>query len=254
VAVDLDMKFSLVSIGLAAGFAFVSPAVWAQESVGLPTSIRSEVVQGEGQNGDRFALSLSGRVSFLFGHRMEEENFDQDRYEIFDSGLGVEGDASYLWRTSRRGRLGVFVSLGWDRYGGLKTTGVSGPTSAPTLVTLVPEDLETLTFLVGPRYVIEGEHLELEMHLGIGAVHYSAVNGIVIAGGVPSDVTFFRQSAGRFVFDVGLPSLTYKIGSFGIGLGISFRFQAAPDNGDFFQGTKESPIVFGFRFGVEARF
>jgi hypothetical protein len=244
------MKRSLASIGLTAGFAFVSHALWAQESLGLPTSISSEVVRGEAENGDRFALLLSGRVSFLFGTRTEEKNFDQDRYEIFDSGLGVEGDASYLWRTSRRGRLGVFVSLGWDRYGGKKTSGVSGTTP----VTLVPEDLDTLTFLVGPRFVVEGEHFELEMHLGFGAVHYSVVNGVVIAGGVPSDVTFFRQSAGRFVFDVGLPSLTYKIGSFGIGIGMSFRFQAAPDNGDFFQQRKEPAIVFGFRFGMEARF
>lgn len=233
-------------VGLAAGLllAVLSRSAAAQEFRPLPGSERSvELFQGGRDRDMEGSVSLQGRYSIPLG--TVDPDIPADYGDLFKGGLGFSVEGTLLFRVAPKWRLGPYLSIGWDSYDGKSDTDDLGDT-------LKPDAMDLTSVLVGARAILDlGPQAQLDLHMGFGATHYGAVDGVFTTGGVPLDVVVFKSST-KFAFDIGT-RFNFLAGPAFFDVGIDIRSQGAPDNGDFLfdSGTL---VTFGIEFGAGIRF
>jgi len=215
----------------------------AQEFRDLSSPPRIEVAQGRGDQGMEALMSLQGHFSVIGG--TADSDFDVRYSDLFKNALGVQVEGTLLWPVGRKWHLGPYLSVGWDSYDGKKFTDDVGDT-------LTPDKMDITTILVGVRSIYDlGRHFSWEGHMGFGAAHSSAVDGVITLSGVPMDVRVFKAST-AFAWDLGT-RFAYQVGPVVFDAGLGVRVEGAPDNGvlDF---NSEAIVAFEVVFGVGIRF
>ena len=183
------------------------------------------------------SISIQGRLSVPLG-TLKVSGIDENYVDAFNGGLGVQGEGSLLFPLGRKWHIGPYLALGWDSYGGT-TDRVSGDK-------LRPEELELMTFLVGPRALLQmGRHTQMDLHMAFGPAHYSKVDGTFTpGGGVPQEGVVLKSST-RLAFDLGIRFNAVSDTAF-FDVGFDFRTQGEPAGGNL-------PVNPGalFSFGLE---
>ena len=209
----------------------------------------------EAKSGSRWAadrvtsLSVSVRGSTLVGSA--DSDLDADYGDLFGSGIGfgIEGDV--LWKVQQdRWRVGMFLSVDFDRYGGGDHTDELGDT-------LETDGVDITTILVGFKARNRfGDGFHFGMHAGMGVATWSDVEGTLTVNslGPPPflvDVDVF-ESTTTFAFDLGA-QVGYGSGPFFAEVGVGLRTQGAPNDADF-DLDSSAAIVPSIEFGAGFRF
>jgi hypothetical protein len=236
----------------AAGLSIIAVACWgalaaaaeAQEYLGARTSgARIEFAPLKDDGGVEALVSLQGRFSVLGG--TVDPDIPAHYNDLFKNGLGFMVEGTLLWPVGRKWHLGPYLSVGWDSYDGKSDTDSFGDT-------LAPDTMDMTTFLVGVRSVYDlGQHFSWDGHMGFGAAHSSAVDGVITLSGVPMDVRVFKPTT-VFAWDLGT-RFAYQAGPVVLDAGIGVRVQGAPGNADL-DFNSSAIAEFEVEFGVGVRF
>jgi len=181
-------------------------------------------------------LHLIPRVSRLTGDVADNVGYDDLWTEGF--GFAVEGD--FLGGVGRSWKLGGYVSLGFDSYGGDSSDEPGGAFEVDTLTTShLMVGFKIMTAPNGGFY--------FDGRIGFGTVFYAETEGTLV--GAP--VTVFDATsvgAGEIAVHFG-----YSWENVLIAAGFSGRSQGAPDAGDVnlgiesaFNGSLEFEVAFRF--------
>jgi hypothetical protein len=216
----------------------------AQDPERLPSvELFSAEVAPPASAGPEFSVEVVGRYSVPSG--TVDSSIPAKYNDLFQAGPGVSVEGNVLFSLGPRWKLGPYLSFGWDHFGGKGDTDSTGDT-------LTPKAMEMTTFLVGGRATYDlGQHFTWDVHLAMGAAHYSKVDGTLVHNGSPMDVGVFKSST-AFAFDIGT-RFSYAVGQVFFDLGIDLRSQGAPANADF-DFSSGALVLFGVEAGVGVRF
>jgi len=157
--------------------------------------------------------------------------------DLFGSGWGTsltvevtvvragKADGGY-GRSKNNFSIGGYVSFLQDHFSGETTSDGSGNT-------ISAEDMTMETYLVGgTMYQNLGNNVYTEGRMGIGAVHYSQVNG-TFSTGFPFPTTFegnlFKETW-NIAFEI-RGGIGYRLGPLGLSVGMGFRIMGPPSEG-----------------------
>jgi len=180
--------------------------------------------------------------------------------DLFGSGWGTSltvevtmvragrGDGGY-GRSKNNFTVGGYLSFLQDHFTGETVSDGAGNT-------ISAEDLTMETYLVGgTMYQNMGNNVYYEGRLGIGAVHYSQVNGM-FSTGFPFNNTFegnlFKETW-NFAMEV-RGGFGYKLGPLGLSVGMGFRLMAPPSAGSGVALDSGVLMTWDIDLGVELGF
>jgi hypothetical protein len=189
------------------------------------------------EHGFEAQLHLIPRASRLTGDVDDSLGYD----DLWTEGIGFSVEADFLGAVGRSWKLGGYISVGFDSYGGDADTDSGGD----------PLEVDTLT----TSHVMLGFKVALapnggfyfDARVGFGAVFYAETEGTLLG----SAVTIFDATsvgAGEAGVHFG-----YSWDNVLIAAGLSGRVQGAPDAGDLnlgiesaFNGSIEIEVAFRF--------
>jgi hypothetical protein len=183
-----------------------------QDSTGLwtePWSFASQIEPGgppaRGKGGQvveewysprmRAALSFFGRVSFPDDTEVTVDGLWYS--DFFDPGLGLSVEGDLLTFVTPHWGVGGYLSVGWDTFSGNRLHFSSGDE-------VQPDDMDLTTVILGAKVVQQiSPYAYWEGRLGMGMVHYSAVEWSGVDTGVPFSNEELFAAANKFVFEIG---------------------------------------------------
>lgn len=196
-------------------------------------------------------LGLWGRVTLIDGTVVDNFPFDDDvtYADIFDPGLGFRLEAGLLWTLAPGWQAGPLLSLGFDRYRGVRDVDAFGDS-------VEPEDLESVSALVGFRGVMsDPSGFWGEMHVSGGILRWSDVDAtFTISGTTTSGVSFF-DGVSRGAFELG-GKIGLQSGPLVVGIGTGLVVEGGPARGSDVTASVDPTAVLGFylELGVELSF
>ena len=194
------------------------------------------------------SIILSWRASDISG----TVDSGLDYGDLFGSGSGFDLEGRMLWSSPGVDWiLGGYLSIGQDSFNGQTDTDDFGDS-------LTTSDLDITTIVAGfmgsHRF---GDGFYFDGRVGFGLANYDSVDGTLrIDFGPPTGIVvidfevFGASSAVLFEFG---GSLGYGVDSFFVEMGLGFRFQGAPDNGDL-DFSSSAPGIGIFELGAGIRF
>jgi hypothetical protein len=202
------------------------------------------------ESGPAFTLAARGRVSSLSG----DAGDGLDASDFLRTGYGSSLQLSWL-ADPDRSSLGLWASLGFDRFGGESFNDDLGDRVSV-------DDLDRFLLLAGGRVkfmfkepVFRGNPIFIDVRLGGGLALYEEVEADFQVGGVTTEgVEVFDaglQGAGEAALTVGVDSPT-----FAFGLGFAVRWLGGPDRGSDVSSFVNPGIWIdlSFELGWEYRF
>jgi hypothetical protein len=162
------------------------------------------------------SLSVSGRLS-LPGEGKVSEGGEVLYSDLLGTGAGVGLDGELSYSLSPVLRLGGFLSLGWDRFGGT-TKGDSFQDAIKS------EGLDAVSVVAGP--LIRGSFLDdffWEARLGVGWTHSSAIDATVVISGSSFPDREIVGAADRLLGEAGA-RVGWRSGGFEVYVGVMARY------------------------------
>jgi hypothetical protein len=234
------------AIGIAASLALAGfmPA-WAQTQSDSP-SVNPSRVQGADRKESGFAVMAHARFGGIAGN--VDEDLGLDYQDLFHEGFGFDLGVEWLFPTGSD-FLGPYVTLGWETFDGKSADDDAG-------ATLEPDRLDLLSVMAGVKWKsslkkwADEEEIFAVFHLGVGAATYGAVEGTLIASGVPASVDVFDATT-VFAFVLGF-AVKEDFGRLFIDLNVDFRFQQPPDSEELDFGSSTAMVLtLGIGLGLE---
>jgi hypothetical protein len=193
------------------------------------------------------SFSFYGRVSFPSDTQVTIDDLWYS--DFFDPGLGLGAEADLLTYVTPHWGVGGYLSVGWDTFGGQRLHFSNGDE-------VEPDDMEQTTVILGAKVVQRiSPYAIWEGRIGMGMVHYSAVNWSGIDTGVAFSNEQLFASVNRFVFEIGgrvgfgSPHLE---GDFGFGVRIMGGAKRGRDVTTFID--PDILTTFMLELGITARF
>ncbi len=186
----------------AAALAQDGPRMWSDlaETRNFPQQ------QGDGRRGGqvveewytprlRASLSIYGRVSFPSSTDVTVDGLWYS--DFFNPGLGVSGEFDLLSYISPRWGVGGYLSVGWDRFEGQRINFLAGDF-------VEADHMDQTTVIIGGKIVDHVTPFFLwEGRMGLGMVHYSAVNWSGVDTGVPFFNEQLFRASNQIVWEIG---------------------------------------------------
>ncbi|HLF92614.1 MAG TPA: hypothetical protein VJB14_04080 [Planctomycetota bacterium] len=193
------------------------------------------------------SVALYGRASFPGDSDVTQDGVTYA--DLFDPGLGFSVEGDVLVDMTHDWSVGGYVSVGWDTFVGVREVDDFGDT-------LEPDTMELFSAIAGAKAVGTFDpHFFWEGRVGLGVVHYDAVEAdFILSGTTFADQEFFRTSD-RAVFELG-GRIGMGTPHVAIALGMGFRIMGGPSRGkDVTNFIDPDPLVtFMLELGVMVRF
>ncbi len=167
-------------------------------------------------------IEAFGRASLAGGTL--DRDVPVDYGDVFGSGAGLGAEAAFLFRTDGPWRAGPYASLLFENFDGRRDTDPFGDS-------LEPEDLELVTLLGGFKgRMLFGNGFYWDVHAALGLSHNQKTEGVLIVGGVRTDVDVFDEST-HLAFDFGA-RMGFARRRLNFELGFGVRIQGSPEEAD----------------------
>lgn len=190
----------------------------------LPSSLVStELVQ---QRFGHVSISLAafGRVSFP-GSGDVSPDAGVSYQDLFSPGVGGSFEGDLLLGVGGGLHLGGYASVGYDVFGGRSITDDFGNK-------LDADDMRIITAFIGGKIKsYHGPWFFWEGRLGLGLIHYNAVNATITDFGFPPENDRLFRATTRGAFEVGALA-GWGTQRFAVELGLEYRLFGAPQRGE----------------------
>jgi hypothetical protein len=193
------------------------------------------------------SIALYGRASFPSDSDVTRDGVTFA--ELFDPGLGFGVEADLLTVVDREWSVGGYLSVGWDRFDGVRNVDDFGDT-------LEPDSMDLLTVLAGAKILGQFDPFFFwEGRMGLGWVHYDAVKADFILGGTRFPDQEFLKASDRLAFELG-GRIGMGTQHFAVDFGMGFRVMGGPGRGkDTTNFIDPDPLVtFILELGLMLRF
>jgi hypothetical protein len=194
------------------------------------------------------SLAVLGRLSLPGSDHIDRSGF-LTYDDLFETGYGLSVEANLLFRLDPYWRLGGYLSLGWDQFGGSRSVDDFGDTVEPDRMTIY-------TVLVGIKSrAYFGPGFFGDAYLGLGIARYNAVDATFVLSGIPyPDQELFHAST-RFALDLG-GRIGWGTEHVAATLGLGLRFMDGPGRGKDVTSEidPESMVNFILDLGIQFTF
>lgn len=195
------------------------------------------------------SVAIYGRISFPSSSDVTVDHLWYS--DFFKEGYGVSGEFDLLSYLSPSWAVGGYLSVGWDSFNGQRLNFINGDFAEA-------DHMDLTTVMVGAKVVQRfSPYFLWDGHMGIGMVHYGAVNWSGFDTSVPGPFTneqlfsatntMVGEFAGRIAF--GVPS-------FEVDFGMGFRIMGGPNRGRDVNNNIDPDIfsTFMLELGLTVRF